>query len=71
MQLEPIGTVLDNLSRVEKLGLISSIAADWIELRSLRNSNKLRETSYTVCRSASATYARSAAEALLPGILDA
>jgi hypothetical protein len=36
MQLEPIGTVLDNLNRVEKLGLIPSVA-DWIEARSLRN----------------------------------
>lgn len=36
MQLEPIGTVLDNLNRAEKLGLISSVA-DWIEARSLRN----------------------------------
>lgn len=32
MQLEPIGTVLDNLNRAEKLGLIASIKA-----RSLRN----------------------------------
>ena len=37
MQLEPIGTVLDNLNRAEKLGLILSVA-DWIEARSLRNS---------------------------------
>ena len=37
MQLEPIGTVLDNLNRAEKLGLIASVA-DWIEARSLRNS---------------------------------
>lgn len=37
MQLEPIGTVLDNLNRAEKLGLIPSVA-DWIEARSLRNS---------------------------------
>ena len=36
-QLEPIGTVLDNLNRAEKLGLIQSVA-DWIEARSLRNS---------------------------------
>jgi hypothetical protein len=36
MQLEPIGTVLDNLNRAEKLGLISSVA-DWVEARSLRN----------------------------------
>jgi hypothetical protein len=36
-QLEPIGTVLDNLNRAEKLGLIPSVA-DWIEARSLRNS---------------------------------
>lgn len=36
MQLEPIGTVLDNLNRAEKLGLIPSVA-DWIEARSLRN----------------------------------
>lgn len=35
-QLEPIGTVLDNLNRAEKLGLIPSVA-DWIEARSLRN----------------------------------
>lgn len=37
MQLEPIGTVLDNLNRAEKLGLIPCVA-DWIEARSLRNS---------------------------------
>ena len=37
IQLEPIGTVLDNLNRAEKLGLIASVA-DWIEARSLRNS---------------------------------
>ena len=37
MQLEPIGTVLDNLNRAEKLGLIPSVA-DWIEARNLRNS---------------------------------
>lgn len=37
MQLEPVGTVLDNLNRAEKLGLILSVA-DWIEARSLRNS---------------------------------
>ena len=37
MQLEPAGTVLDNLNRAEKLGLIPSVA-DWIEARSLRNS---------------------------------
>ena len=37
LQLEPIGTVLDNLNRAEKLGLIPSVA-DWIEARSLRNS---------------------------------
>ena len=36
MQLEPIGAVLDNLNRAEKLGLIPSVA-DWIEARSLRN----------------------------------
>ena len=36
-QLEPIGTVLDNLNRAEKLGLIASVT-DWIEARSLRNS---------------------------------
>lgn len=36
-QLEPIGTVLDNLNRAEKLGLIDSVA-DWIEARTLRNS---------------------------------
>jgi uncharacterized protein YutE (UPF0331/DUF86 family) len=36
MQLEPIGTVPDNLDRAEKLGLISSVA-DWIEARRLRN----------------------------------
>jgi uncharacterized protein with HEPN domain len=36
MQLEPIGTVLDNLNRAEKLGLIPSVA-DWIEARTLRN----------------------------------
>lgn len=36
-QLEPIGTVLDNLNRAEKLGLIPSVA-DWIEARTLRNS---------------------------------
>jgi uncharacterized protein with HEPN domain len=37
MQLEPIGTVLDNLNRAEKLGLVPSVA-DWVEARSLRNS---------------------------------
>ena len=37
IQLEPIGTVLDNLNRAEKLGLIPSVA-DWVEARSLRNS---------------------------------
>lgn len=37
IQLEAIGTVLDNLNRAEKLGLITSVA-DWIEARSLRNS---------------------------------
>lgn len=37
MQLEPVGTVLDNLNRAEKLGLIPSVA-DWIEARTLRNS---------------------------------
>lgn len=37
MQLEPIGTALDNLNRAEKLGLLSSVT-DWIEARSLRNS---------------------------------
>ena len=37
MQLEPVGTVLDNLNRAEKLGLIASVA-DWIEARSLCNS---------------------------------
>ena len=37
MQLEPIGTVLDNLNRAEKLGLIASVA-DWIEARNLRKS---------------------------------
>jgi len=36
MQLEPTGTVLDNLNRAEKLGLIPSVA-DWIEARNLRN----------------------------------
>jgi uncharacterized protein with HEPN domain len=37
MQLEPIGTVLDNLNRAEKLGLVPNVA-DWVEARSLRNS---------------------------------
>jgi uncharacterized protein YutE (UPF0331/DUF86 family) len=37
MQLEPIGTVLDNLNRAEKLGLVPSVA-DWVEALSLRNS---------------------------------
>ena len=37
LQLEPVGTVLDNLNRAEKLGLIPSVV-DWIEARSLRNS---------------------------------
>ena len=37
MQLEPAGTVLDNLNRAEKLGLIPSVA-DWVEARNLRNS---------------------------------
>lgn len=36
MQLEPIGAVLDNLNRAEKLGLMPSVA-DWIEARTLRN----------------------------------
>lgn len=36
MQLEPTGTVLDNLNRAEKLGLIPRVA-DWIEARTLRN----------------------------------
>lgn len=31
-QLEPIGTLLDNLNRAEKLGLIASVV-DWIEAR--------------------------------------
>ncbi len=35
-RLEPISTVLDNLNRAEKFGLIPSVA-DWIEARSLRN----------------------------------
>lgn len=35
-QLEPVGTVLDNLNRAEKLGLIPSVA-DWVEARNLRN----------------------------------
>lgn len=35
-QLEPIGSVLDNLNRAEKLGLIPSVA-DWVEARGLRN----------------------------------
>lgn len=37
LQLEPVGTALDNLNRAEKLGLIPSVV-DWIEARSLRNS---------------------------------
>lgn len=37
MQLEPTETVLDNLNRAEKLGLIPSVAG-WIEARTLRNS---------------------------------
>jgi uncharacterized protein with HEPN domain len=37
IQLEPIGTVLDNLNRAEKLGIITSVI-DWIEARNLRNS---------------------------------
>lgn len=40
MQLEPIGTVLDNLNRAEKLGLVPSVA-DWVEARSLRNSGSM------------------------------
>lgn len=36
VRLEPIGTVLDNLNRAEKFGIIPSVA-DWIEARSLRN----------------------------------
>ena len=34
--LEPVGTVLDNLHRAERLGWVRS-AADWAELRLLRN----------------------------------
>jgi hypothetical protein len=34
--LEPAGTVLDNLNRAERLGWVRS-AADWAELRLLRN----------------------------------
>ena len=34
--LEPTGSVLDNLQRMEKLGLLAS-ALDWAEVRSLRN----------------------------------
>ncbi len=36
VHLEPVGTVLDNLNRAEKLGVLPSVA-DWIEARSLRN----------------------------------
>jgi len=36
VQLEPLGTALDNLNRAEKLGLIPSVA-DWVEARNLRN----------------------------------
>lgn len=36
MQLELIGTVLDNLNRAKKLGLSSSVV-DWVEARSLSN----------------------------------
>ncbi len=35
-QLEPVGTVLDNLNRAERLGWVRS-ASDWAELRLLRN----------------------------------
>ena len=34
--LEPVGSVLDNLNRAERLGWLSS-SADWAELRLLRN----------------------------------
>ena len=34
--LEPVGTVLDNLNRAERLGWVRS-ASDWAELRLLRN----------------------------------
>jgi hypothetical protein len=34
--LEPVGSVLDNLSRAERLGWLRS-ASDWAELRLLRN----------------------------------
>lgn len=34
--LEPVGSVLDNLNRAERLGWVRS-AADWAELRLLRN----------------------------------
>ena len=37
LNLEPLGSQLDNLFRAEKLGWIDS-ADDWIELRGLRNS---------------------------------
>lgn len=36
LSLEPVGSVLDNLNRAEKLGWIRS-ASDWAELRLLRN----------------------------------
>ena len=35
-QLEPLGSVLDNLNRAERRGWIRS-SADWAELRTLRN----------------------------------
>lgn len=34
--LEPVGTVLDNLNRAERMGWVRS-ASDWAELRLLRN----------------------------------
>ena len=35
-ELEPVGSVLDNLNRAERLGWIRS-ASDWAEIRQLRN----------------------------------
>ncbi len=34
--LEPVGSIIDNLNRAERLGIIDN-AQDWIDLRALRN----------------------------------
>jgi len=34
---EPVGSVLDNLDRAARLGLLSAASEDWIAARTLRN----------------------------------